>query len=393
MDGFGFGDGGGGGGGAPLGAKPCFAFLNSNFCPRGDTCTYSHDREATKDVMAKVDKPCTKFAEGRCTFGSNCRFVHDDAFAPPGGQQQQPQQNNFQPKPCFSLARSGTCEAGDACPYSHDADVLASAPKKPCFAHQNGFCSRGDSCNFSHDGGVGPGGAALPPDGGGFGFGLDAPPDGNGAGNSTFNAYGGGFNGGGGGGGGGGGFGVGEREKRPCYAFQNDGACPRGDECNFSHDLAVIEGAKKPCFAFQNDGACPRGDECNFSHDLAVIEGAKKPCFSFMNTGECHRGDTCSFSHNPNAARTEGGSFGNKKPCNSFAEGNCRFGDRCRFSHGDEGTGAGGAGGFGNMGMDMAAMAGMAGMSGMGAPMVREYGLCCMIRGLYLCSIVVLFHI
>ena len=46
-----------------------------------------------------------------------------------------------------------------------------------------------------------------------------------------------------GGAGGGGAVGDGGRSKQPCYDFQRDGSCVRGDGCRFSHDPATCDKA------------------------------------------------------------------------------------------------------------------------------------------------------
>lgn len=55
---------------------------------------------------------------------------------------------------CFDH-RSGVCNRGDNCKFSHsstaDFDVAATANDRPCFDFASGLCERGDACRFSHD--------------------------------------------------------------------------------------------------------------------------------------------------------------------------------------------------------------------------------------------------
>lgn len=54
----------------------------------------------------------------------------------------------------------------------------------------------------------------------------------------------------------------------------------------------------KLCFKFVSSGTCPRGDKCNFQHDMDAREQSLRGvCFDFMNKGKCERGPDCSFKH------------------------------------------------------------------------------------------------
>ena len=68
---------------------------------------------------------------------------------------------------CYAF-QSGSCDRGDACRFSHDADAAAASPSKGkgkgkdkgkgkgkggggvCYAFQRGECTYGDSCRFEH---------------------------------------------------------------------------------------------------------------------------------------------------------------------------------------------------------------------------------------------------
>jgi hypothetical protein len=85
--------------------------------------------ENGKDV--RKETPCTFLAAGNCRLGANCPWKHgksskkhDVAAAPaetgtpkPGGR-----------RPCYSFEKSGKCNFGDACQFSHD---LSDRKKKP----------------------------------------------------------------------------------------------------------------------------------------------------------------------------------------------------------------------------------------------------------------------
>ncbi|XP_068329620.1 zinc finger CCCH domain-containing protein 64-like [Pyrus communis] len=52
------------------------------------------------------------------------------------------------------------------------------------------------------------------------------------------------------------------------------------------------------CFKFVSSGSCPRGESCNFQHDVDAREQSLRGvCFEFMNKGKCERGPDCKFKH------------------------------------------------------------------------------------------------
>lgn len=54
----------------------------------------------------------------------------------------------------------------------------------------------------------------------------------------------------------------------------------------------------KLCFKFVSSGSCPRGEKCNFRHDIDAREhGRRGVCFDFLNKGKCERGPDCNFKH------------------------------------------------------------------------------------------------
>ncbi|XP_059633104.1 zinc finger CCCH domain-containing protein 64 [Cornus florida] len=56
------------------GSKPCFKFLSSGSCPRGENCHFRHDGDAREQCMRGV---CFDFLnKGKCERGLECNFKH-----------------------------------------------------------------------------------------------------------------------------------------------------------------------------------------------------------------------------------------------------------------------------------------------------------------------------
>ncbi|CAJ2649880.1 unnamed protein product [Trifolium pratense] len=56
------------------GDKLCFKFTSSGSCPRGETCNFRHDTDATEHCLRGV---CFEFLnKGKCDKGPDCRFRH-----------------------------------------------------------------------------------------------------------------------------------------------------------------------------------------------------------------------------------------------------------------------------------------------------------------------------
>ncbi|KAK7388197.1 hypothetical protein VNO78_23006 [Psophocarpus tetragonolobus] len=54
----------------------------------------------------------------------------------------------------------------------------------------------------------------------------------------------------------------------------------------------------KLCFKFVSSGSCPRGEKCNFRHDIDAREQCMRGvCFDFLNKGKCEKGPDCNFKH------------------------------------------------------------------------------------------------
>ncbi|CAK7352628.1 unnamed protein product [Dovyalis caffra] len=55
----------------------------------------------------------------------------------------------------------------------------------------------------------------------------------------------------------------------------------------------------KLCFKFIYSGSCPRGEKCNFQHDMDAREQySTGVCLDFLINGKCERGPDCNFKHN-----------------------------------------------------------------------------------------------
>jgi len=139
-------------------AKPC-TFFAQRRCTKGSACPFSHDFDID-DPRVKADlresqssrDPCQYHALGKCTKGTACPFSH--YFRP--GDRKITAQIRQTAEPCQFYAR-GRCAEGNACTFSHDfrpgdrqitAQIRQTA--EPCQFHARGRCSKGNACTFSH---------------------------------------------------------------------------------------------------------------------------------------------------------------------------------------------------------------------------------------------------
>ncbi|XVE97983.1 hypothetical protein REPUB_Repub03eG0066000 [Reevesia pubescens] len=68
----------------------------------------------------------------------------------------------------------------------------------------------------------------------------------------------------------------------------------------------------KVCFKFISSGTCPRGEKCNFQHDVDAREQfLRGVCLDFIIKGKCEKGPDCSFKH---SLQDEGESCSRKRP-------------------------------------------------------------------------------
>ena len=141
-------------------------YRNSGSCRHGDKCKYEHSEG--EPISAGPAEECFTFRdEGSCSRGDDCRFTHGandprfvDGLRDISGEE------------CRNWTR-GSCRLGDGCPRLHVGEEGASkgrggggggggraprakkerGPRTPgvCFDFQRGSCDRGDECRFSHD--------------------------------------------------------------------------------------------------------------------------------------------------------------------------------------------------------------------------------------------------
>ena len=166
------------------GRAECFMYKRNKTCVRGDACKFLHAGAETKGSRgeysydAEINQfkkgPCNDFAEGGCSRGASCIFIHDKSFVRPR---------------CGDFFR-GECTR-DPCRFSHDPNAPEAERSNKCFAFERGECEEGDDCRFAHPG-VHEGKPREPRE----------PREGGGGGE--------------------------------CYAFQK-GECTRGADCRFSH--------------------------------------------------------------------------------------------------------------------------------------------------------------
>ncbi|KAG6769985.1 hypothetical protein POTOM_025652 [Populus tomentosa] len=72
----------------------------------------------------------------------------------------------------------------------------------------------------------------------------------------------------------------------------------RYDVSHKRHKSGSGEG-NKLCFKFIYSGSCPRGEKCNFQHDMDAREQyLGGVCLDFLIKGKCERGPDCNFKHN-----------------------------------------------------------------------------------------------
>ena len=176
-------------------------------------------------------------------------------------------------------------------------------------------------------------------------------------------------------------FAAAKRDARPektrrgfgnmCYAFKNDGACAKGDDCPFSHDVSEEEEAPpKPAFGIGVSSSAavePReehtGNGCVVFHtelgmtkalEQSTIQVSHKSinlrpwssledgrdttkCYAWSKFN-CTHGDNCKFAHTgPGACAKVGDAYkGRKFQCMSWKKsGKCSKGEMCLFLHTD----------------------------------------------------------
>lgn len=76
------------------------------------------------------------------------------------------------------------------------------------------------------------------------------------------------------------------KKKQVCQFYVN-GACHKGNECTFSHDVQQIKRITELC-KYVLTGSCNKGEECLYSHDFKSF-----PCKFFHAIGYCENGENC----------------------------------------------------------------------------------------------------
>jgi hypothetical protein len=77
-----------------------------------------------------------------------------------------------------------------------------------------------------------------------------------------------------------------KQPKQICQFYLN-GACHKGKECTYSHDVTLIKKKVDLCKYFLT-GNCFKGNECVFSHNTKDF-----PCKFFHAVGYCDKGEAC----------------------------------------------------------------------------------------------------
>ncbi|OMO67291.1 Zinc finger, CCCH-type [Corchorus capsularis] len=81
----------------------------------------------------------------------------------------------------------------------------------------------------------------------------------------------------------------------------------------------------KVCFKFISSGNCPRGEKCNFQHDVDAREQfLRGVCLDFIIKGKCEKGPDCNFKH---SLQDEGESYTSRRP----GSGNINRSKECWF--------------------------------------------------------------
>ena len=78
---------------------------------------------------------------------------------------------------------------------------------------------------------------------------------------------------------------INSKKKMVCNFYIN-GACNKGKECTFSHDVPQIKKTELCKYFLTN--ACLKGDECVYSHETKTY-----PCKFFHAVGYCEKGENC----------------------------------------------------------------------------------------------------
>lgn len=99
----------------PRAKLPCFAFVKSGSCTRGDQCTYSHDPKVKSEDMTQ--HMCGFIRYGICE-KKGCLMKHDVPTGPRFDEWVKNTKNR--PNHCHEYFKYGDCRYGGKCKWKHD---------------------------------------------------------------------------------------------------------------------------------------------------------------------------------------------------------------------------------------------------------------------------------
>ena len=96
-----------------------------------------------------------------------------------------------------------------------------------------------------------------------------------------------------------------DKKQMPCFKMRDNGSCPEGAKCEYSHDKAIIEAAKKKKKEYEdkknNKGGNKgdkKGSKGNGKGSGKAGKAAKIICRDYNNPAKgCLRGSACNFLH------------------------------------------------------------------------------------------------
>ncbi|KAF9510097.1 hypothetical protein BS47DRAFT_99527 [Hydnum rufescens UP504] len=148
--------------------QPCYSFLRSGQCAKGDYCTFRHDESMPSNPPSPVHRrsasggkqPCFDFMRtGVCPKDESCIFSHEATA----------RYAHWYRRVDCKLYLAGECKHGDTCLFRHPSPAGVSASTtggseatsdrttdplyrtKPCLYFREGSCSRGSNCTYIHD--------------------------------------------------------------------------------------------------------------------------------------------------------------------------------------------------------------------------------------------------
>jgi len=160
--------------------RRCLDFQKGT-CSYGSVCRFLHDEDvndadddsdrASRSTLqrSRNDKMCFDFQKGICTFGSDCRFLHEgEEIRDTDVGLSRPIRRPHYVKRCIDFQK-GRCTYGSDCRFAHEEDEawdveekisVRNVSNRLCLDYKKGRCTYGERCSFSHKirtGGVGNG--------------------------------------------------------------------------------------------------------------------------------------------------------------------------------------------------------------------------------------------